>query len=271
MQRDDIRFGKQVVQLDKLDTGHGLACGARTDEHSHLKGSGERCHALADLPESDNPERLAGQFHLRRLPVAEVRGLTPVATHDRAGMQLNAVSQRQNESKDQLRYRGRTVGRHIRYRYTAGRGGFEVHHIDARRKQTDVFQLRQLGQMFRPDCGLVGQQHPGVLGTLNNRIRLGTLIHRQRSKHRQFLPAQITGVGRMAVQNNNIHKCNSHTPTTMTGYDLIIRQQAASMQNRNGASAEGTVWFHPCIPPGHGQRLSERSVPSLATTTRIRL
>jgi hypothetical protein len=112
---------------------------------------------MSDATETDDAHRQATKLHQREIPVTPFSALCPFAVAHSLGVVANAMSEFEQQREGGLCDGFRAVGRDVRDRNTSFLCGDEVHHVCARRQHADVFQIRQLLDMFAGENRFVGQ------------------------------------------------------------------------------------------------------------------
>ena len=96
----------------------------------------------ANAAETDDPHTLAGQFHQRSLPEAEVRTIRPLTGLNRICMLLYMMAKLQQQGKNVLGHGVGTVYRHVGNRDATLAGRIGVHHIKPSGQYSDELQIR---------------------------------------------------------------------------------------------------------------------------------
>jgi hypothetical protein len=74
------------------------------------------------------------------------------------------------------------------------------------RRYADILQLRELLQTCRVKWHLVGNNRSGITNPRQDLIRSGPVINLEVTQLFQGSPIEITGISRMAIENNDFHK-----------------------------------------------------------------
>ena len=176
------------------------------NRHPHAKALRQTGYPAANLAKTDNPHPQALQFDQRRIEKGKVRAARPGAGVDQLGIVPGLQGQLKKEREGHLRHRGGAVGRHVGHRDAARPRRRQVDVVDAGCQFADIAHRRCLRQHRLVQHGLVGQHQLGIAYPFHNLFRSRAGIQRKvPNLRRKRLPAQISGIERMAIKNNQFH------------------------------------------------------------------
>ena len=127
---------------------------------------------------------------------------------NRFAVVANVVANFEQQGNGELADGGRAVGRDVADGNPLFLGVIVVDDIVARGQNRNQLDIRALVDRFLRDRGLVHDHDFGVSDALGNEGRLlisRAVIDRHLAQRFKTRPAQIAGVFRVAVQNNNFH------------------------------------------------------------------
>ena len=185
MQAHDVALAEEVVESDKLATPWENRQSGTLVRCQHLH-SHRQCHLgrrPADSSETDQSHRQSGQFHQRKIPVAEIGASAPAPLGDPAGVIGHVQREIQQMGEDHLHDRWRGIVGHVADRDAPLARGGNVDNVVARGRHADVPQPRQPGDGFPRNLDLVGQNDVG-LGRAGDQL-LGQTSCRRRCMARE--------------------------------------------------------------------------------------
>ena len=80
-----------------------------------------------------------------------------------------------------------------------------IDNVETCRQHADVAHLGQLRECLPRDRRLVGQQHVGIPRPFGNLCRCGMLENSDVPQGLQLFPAEVPGVQRIAVEDDDLH------------------------------------------------------------------
>ncbi len=114
--------------------------------------------------------RRAAQVADRIVVEAELRRLLPAAVHHRLAIADDVAAQRQDQREGVLRDSRRRIAADVRDDDAALAAGRDVEGVEARRRDADHLQVRQLVQVLAPDADLVADGDLGALQPLDDLV-----------------------------------------------------------------------------------------------------
>ena len=209
MQRDDVRLGQQRIQRHIVRDRAALIrlCPA-VREHPHPHRAGDAPHLPPNAAKADDAHRHSVQFDQRRIPEAEIRARRPAPGLHCLGMVADVHADLKQQRDGKLRDRRRPIGRDVRHCNALLRSIGAVDHVIARRHDRDEPQRRTGVDHLPRDRRFVDHNDLRVADALHNLryIRVvRPVVDRQLSQRRQRVPAQITRILTISVQNHDLH------------------------------------------------------------------
>ena len=123
----------------------------------------------------------------------------------RAVVVAGAIGQFQEQRKHRLGHAWRAVGRRVADHDAAGLRRSEIDDVHARRQHADHLDVRQSCDRLGREHGLVGE-HDLCLAHARDDVGIGGAIENGgRPKGLDLSPTEITGIGREAVENDDLH------------------------------------------------------------------
>lgn len=252
VKRDDVCLCKQRVKVRILcDLPARCTLIQIIRQDLHAEGLCNVSFGLADAPEADDADGLVLQLDERIVPEAPVVIRRPAAFVYGPVVMADMVADLEQKRDRELADRRRAVGRDV----ADGDALFFciriVDDIVARGQHRDHFKVRALVYGPLRDRGLVHDHDLRVSDALGDQGRFDVrraVIDRDLAQRLEPVPAQITGVFRVAVQNNDFHFNNLQLYVQSSSKDharsktrlVFVRTICSSSPGRSVTSMEST-------------------------------
>ena len=114
MEGNDVALAEQVFYLHDANVAVG-GCGTTwCGENVHTESASDGGDLLSDAAVTDDAEVKAGEFHERKIPVAEIRTLIPTPVAYGLGVMPDTIGQFEQERECGLGDGVRAIGRDVR-------------------------------------------------------------------------------------------------------------------------------------------------------------
>ena len=206
MKCENVACGKEPVHCGLLyacrQVGQVLA---REGEYVHAEIHSYACHLDSYVAETDNAKRLSRQFGERCVGIAEVLAFAPASGTVLCGVMGYTVGDIQYMREHHLRHALGAVCRNIGDGDSEFARGFYVNSVESCGKHSDILQARKLRKNGGIEHRLVS--HHGIrISNAADHVFCGSArIDSKFSEFSKRFPRQVTGIGTMAIQYNNIH------------------------------------------------------------------
>jgi hypothetical protein len=162
VQRDDIAIIEQGVEIDQFHLlfrcpGVMLVRVRSVDHDLHAESFGNLCHLSSDLPTTDDAEGFTRQLGEWTVAEAEIGAADPAPFMDQSVMVSDLLSYLQQQGKDHLRDRSKTVAGDVADDNTGVSGSFDIDNIVTGGEDADVAEVRKTGNGFCRENSFVGQ------------------------------------------------------------------------------------------------------------------
>ena len=207
MQADHIGSAENVVGFRGFDAcGRRFLPGALRSQHPHAERNADAGHGTADFTVADDSQGAAGQFEKRMIPVAKIRTFRPSALLHALCRMADVIGHFQQQRDDMLRDRRRAVTRHIRHDDAAFLRRDDIHHIESRGRDTDIFQGRQRGDDLARQDRFVRDHDLRPRATGHGLIQRRARVNVAGCNGIERLPGKVTGIGGVGVEKDDFHE-----------------------------------------------------------------
>ena len=201
MQREHVRTRKQLVKRDPLSGELRMLVPAVADD-VHPERGRELCRSAAD-----HAERQPRKLDERRIPEAEIRAVRPASLVYLAVVMPNVHADLQQQRHRHLRNGVRAVCRNIAHGDPASLSRRGVDHVIARGEHADKLQVLCLFQLLLTDAALVDEHGVRADQPLCDQLLRRAVIDRDCAEFTKRIPAEVAGIDRVSVQNDDLHVC----------------------------------------------------------------
>ena len=208
MQRDDVRFGKDVVERGGGGSSGGDVGGRDdgiVDEHTAFECAQARNDFAPDAAKADDTDGLVAQrFHLRHR-----HGEPPVARAEVGGVGHDLPREAQDIGERVVRDFIDAVVGNVRHRDAPLARGVEVHIVHTDAVADDRARLVHRGDDVRVDARELRDHRVGIRDE-RDEFRLGLALPRDELAARHFHDGLLDGqVGKEPVGNDDVHGLGS--------------------------------------------------------------